>query len=540
MGLEEIGKQIDLLEAQRYIELEKGLSSSDPATLVKATMFANEEAKKKEGMKAFLYAPDTEIYNANGYRTPIKEVGYRTLRKMARTPFVKTIIGTRIEQVANYVNPTDNEQEKGWMIRKKKVYGEENDEKIVKAITKFFCQGGRDERKWEFDSFDTMLRQITRDSLELDQLCMEMIEDKGGRLSQFVPVDAGTIALVDEASSLEELKPKYGYMPKYVQQWQNRIYCYFYPWEMTFGMRNSSTDIYTNGYSICELEDMVQIVTYLLYGVQYNGNFFVNGSNPKGFFALKGNLGNNALNNFKQMWQNTIKGVGNSYRVPVIESGGADIQWIDMQMKNNEMEWAKWIDFLIGITCAVFKIDPTECGFQLQGSGGRGAGVPFGQDGQKERLKHSESKGLMPILRLIQHVFTKYVVERLDDEYEFVFTGVEQEDEVTALEQDVKKVTNGMMAMEDAFLKWSGRKFVKDKDTILNSVYVQLKGMEMGGGAQGEDEEEDDYDSYEDYEAGSDDYEKAHTNPFESALLKTIANTHNYLSGSEEREKITA
>jgi hypothetical protein len=298
---------------------------------------------------------------------------------------------------------------------------------------------------------------------------------------------------------------------------------------MTFGMRNHTSDVMANGYSLSELEDLVQLVTYLLYGVQYNGNFFVNGSNPKGFFAVKGNLGNNALNSFKQMWQNTIKGTPNAFRVPVIESGQGDIQWIDMQMKNNEMEWAKWIDFLIGTVCAVYKIDPSECGFQLQGSG-RSSTSPFGQDGQKERLKHSESKGLVPILKLIQRTMTKYVVDRLDDEYEFVFTGLEQEDQVIGLEQDVKKVSNGFMSMQDGFRKWSGRDFDESEDIILNQVYQQAKGM---GRQEGESDYED-WDRYDD----DDEEDVKKSNPFENALLKTIASTQKYLQGEEDREKI--
>ena len=61
---------------------------------------------------------------------------------------------------------------------------------------------------------------------------------------------------------------------------------YFFPWELTFGIRNKSSDIFTNGYGVSELEDMVQIVTWLLFGMQYNSNFFSQGSNTKGLKKL--------------------------------------------------------------------------------------------------------------------------------------------------------------------------------------------------------------------------------------------------------------
>jgi len=67
---------------------------------------------------------------------------------------------------------------------------------------------------------------------------------------------------------------KYGYQAKYVQEWNSRIYTYFFPWELSFGIRNKSSDIFTNGYGVSELEDMVQIVTWLLFCMQYNGISF--------------------------------------------------------------------------------------------------------------------------------------------------------------------------------------------------------------------------------------------------------------------------
>ena len=158
--------------------------------------------------------------------------------------------------------------------------------------------------------------------------------------------------------------------------------------------------------------------------------------------------------------------------------GNAKVNWVNMQTSNKDMEFNAWLEFLIVIGCSMFKIDPTECGFNLQK-----ASQVFGQDGQKARLKHSQTKGLTPILKLIQRVFTKYIVERLDDDYEFIFCGVETEDQVQALDMDVKKIASGLMSLEDGFKKNSGRNFDPQKDTILNPVYLQIQQMKMMGGS---------------------------------------------------------
>lgn len=59
-----------------------------------------------------------------------------------------------------------------------------------------------------------------------------------------------------------------------------------------------------------------------------------------------------------------MKGVQNSHRVPVIN--GIDLEWIDLQKNNRDMEFNEWLKFLIIISCAVYRMDPTELGFNLK------------------------------------------------------------------------------------------------------------------------------------------------------------------------------
>lgn len=488
-SLEDIELLQNKLEIEKNLLIEKGMSSSDPYVLLSTQKYIEQHKKEDDSfLKSFLVDPDIASLNTNNYKISTKIISYETLRRMSRTPVIKTIIGTRVDQVADFAEPSNDNQKKGWKIQKKKtVFSEDTkltaqEEKKIDYITKFIYNGGISDNKWDFDSLEEYLRALTLDSLTFDQACMECANNKFGKLTQFYPVDGATIRLIDQ-SNPEFIKKNWekinGYYPKYVQVWREQVFSVYYPWEMTFGIRNKTTDISTNGYGISELEDMVSIVTWLLFGMQYNGNFFSQGSNPKGFFTVKGqNISPNTINDFKQMWRNTIAGVQNSHKVPVI--GGEDINWINMQTSNKDMEFNQWIEFLIVIGCSIFRIDPTECGFNLQKS----VNV-FGQDGQKERLKHSQAKGLLPLLKLFQRLFTKYIVERLDEDYEFVFTGVEIEDQKMAVEIDKTKVEAGFLSLEDGFKKYSGREFDPQKDTILNSVYTQQMQMKQFGGDMG-------------------------------------------------------
>ena len=108
-----------------------------------------------------------------------------------------------------------------------------------------------------------------------------------------------------------------------------------------------------------------------------------------------------------------MNGSQNSHKIPVFE--GIDLEWIDMQMKNTDMEFQTWVEFLMVMFCAVYTIDPSELGFNFQQ-----AHQMFGQDGQKQRLQHSRDKGLKPLLMFVQKVISKFIVSELNPEFEFM------------------------------------------------------------------------------------------------------------------------
>lgn len=496
MSPEELDKQIQQLSIQRNQLLEDSLSSKDPDSIIKAQQYLQSIEKRQDtGMKSFIFSPEHQFYNSLGFKSHPTNVSNNTLRNMARTPVMRAIIKTRLDQISSHSELVEDEQQKGWTIRKKKKLFESKDDqklanqdkKAIQDISNFIVNGGISENVWFGDSFETFLRKFYKDSLELDQACFEVVTNRRGQPVEYIAVDGGTMRLSETFDDRDTAKgvttkgePINGYYPSYVQVYQDQVYNEYYPWEMCFGIRNQSTNIYNNGYGISELEDMIQVVTYLLYSFQYNGNFFKQGSNPKGILNIKNGASTNALNELKQVWRSTIAGVQNAHRMPVVE--GVDLEWINMQQTNKEMEFQMWNDFLMMLACSMYSIDPTEIGFNLQ----KAASI-FGQDGQKQRLDHSQSKGLVPLLKFGQRKMTKMIVERLNPNYEFIFCGIEQEDKIAALDMDIKKSGAGFVSLEDMFKKYSGRDFNKEKDTILNSAWIQLKGQQMMGGQESND-----------------------------------------------------
>lgn len=479
--------------------LQKSLTSESFEEVMKAQAFIAEQQKNgrrapQPEIKSILWNPSEIGFNGKGYRDPNNGISFGTLNRMGEIFIVKAIINTRIEQVQNFLKYSLDDQKPGYQIRYKKSPGSEDkelnekDKKIVDYIVKFLEEGGEND-KWECeDNFQEFTRKVLRDSLVLDQMTFELVRARNMNLKKYRAVDAALIRQLDTndpryAQMFENFR-WHGYLPRYAMVWDGQIirhpvtneYVVFYPWELGYGVRNKTTNVLRNGYGCSELETLIEIVTWILWGMQYNGNFFKQGSQPKGFINVKnGNIDQGTLNEFRQDWKQTMSTVYNSHKIPVIQ--GIDLEWIDLQQTNRDMEFTEWIKFLLVIACAVYRMDPSELGFQFQD-----AARIFGQEGQKERLDHSRQKGLTPLLVFYQNVLNKYIISEIDDRLELVFTGIEIEDEAAQVELDKKKSEAGFVSLEDMFKKYSGRKFNPEKDTILNTVYQSAQSNKMMGG----------------------------------------------------------
>ena len=484
--------------------IEKSLTSESFEDVVKAQSFLAEQRKygrklPQPDIKSILWNPSEIGFTGKGYRDPNNGVTFNTLNRMGDIFIIKAVINTRIEQVQNFLKYSNDDQKPGYKIRYKQTPGVEadvntnkemskEDMRKVEYIVKFLEDGGEND-KWECeDNFQEFTRKVLNDSLRLDQLCFEVVRARNFEVKKYRAVDGALIRQLDtndpRYSQMFEQFRWHGYLPRYAMVWDGQIirhpvtneYVAFYPWELGYGIRNKTSNVLRNGYGCSELETLMEIVTWVLWGMQYNGNFFKQGSQPKGFINVKNqNIDGGTLNEFRQEWKQTMSTVYNSHKIPVIQ--GIDLEWIDLQQTNRDMEFTEWIKFLMVLVCAVYRMDPSELGFQFQD-----AARVWGQEGQRERLDHSKQKGLTPLLIFYQNILNKYIISEIDDRLELVFTGIEIEDEATQVDLDKKKSEAGFVSLEDMFEKYSGRKFNPEKDTILNQVYQSAQQAKMMGG----------------------------------------------------------
>lgn len=492
LSIEEIDRLQKAAPMAFQSKLQAALNSNDAGEIMKANLYLGEINRQPTKIQSVFFDPNDISGNGRGFKDSKGVLSFSVLRRMGDIHIVKSIVSTRVEQIMNFMDFSEDEQKEGYTIRKKKSLFSTGDEKLtnedkkkISEIVEFLEKGGWTDKWDNVDSLQEFISKIMSDSLTLDQLAFEMVRNRMWELQKFRAVDASLIRFLDsvdprQREGFEQYRFK-GHLPRYCMVWDEMILhnpitkepILYYPWELGFGIRNKTSDVRRNGYGVSELETLVNIITWILWGFSYNANFFSQGSQPKGFINIKNpNISNSTLQEFRQAWTQTMAGVYNSHRTPVIN--GIDLEWVDLQkLSNRDMEFNEWIKFLIIMTCSVYRIDPSELGFNFKESQ-----QIFGQDGQRERLKHSREKGLKPLLIFLQGVITKYIVSELDENYEFAFTGIEVEDEEAQVKLDSEKLSSGMVAMQDIFKKYNGRDFDPEKDIILNQVYQGMKQAE--------------------------------------------------------------
>lgn len=488
LSLDELNRLQKSIPYAFQSKIQASLNSNNPEEIMKANLYLGEITPNSGRIQSVFFDPNDLSGNGKGFKDSKGILSFEVLRRMGNIHIIRSIVNTRIEQIQNFLHFSEDNQKEGFTIRKKtSLFKEEKKEissvekKKIEEIVEFLMNSGFNEKWDNIDDFQTFVRKIAFDSLTLDQLAFEVVRDKGWNIKKYRAVDASLIRFLDsvdpkQRERLEDYRFK-GYLPRFCMTWDEQILInpttkepiLYYPWELGFGIRNKSSDIRKNGYGTSELEILVELITGVLWSIQYNMNNFSIGSTPKGFINVKNaNISDSNLNEFRQAWSQMMTGVRNAKRTPVIN--GIDLEWIDLDKSNREMEYQEWAQFLVIMVCSVYRIDPSELGFSFKNQA-----QLFGQDGQKARLQHSREKGLKPILIFLENIITKYIVSEIDEDYEFIFTGIEVEDEETQVNLDKTKLESGMVAMQDIFKKYSGREFDPDKDIILNQVYQQVQ-----------------------------------------------------------------
>lgn len=335
--------------------------------------------------KSWFHDPLSLQYSL-GYKDRRFSITYETLKRIAgQLSIISAIINTRAAQVATFAQPYRWTKSLGFTIRHKDPDHPTTPSEIafIKELEDFIMRCGRSERnpysRVPRDDFENFLRKVVRDSLIYDQCCAEIVPDRLGIPYEFLAVDAASIRVASDNRYIgvnQSYHQRYGFVPDmpsrfanlyegreygvseslqgnpiaYVQVINGQIENVYSHDELMFGVRNPRTDVYCFPYGYGELEQLITIVTSHLYAEMYNQKFFSQGTSPKGLLNLKGdNYTPEMLEGFRRQWLAQAAGVENSWRTPIFQSEG--IEWVDLAKTNAEMEFGKWIEYLIKIAC---------------------------------------------------------------------------------------------------------------------------------------------------------------------------------------------
>lgn len=356
-----------------------------------------------------------------GYKERPSAITYATLQSMVwKVPLVNAIIQTRINQVSSFATPQRTRFDTGFRIRLRDLEAKptKQDKLFMSEMENVLLTTGVTKDPRGRESFESFLRKLTRDSLTYDQTCFEVVPGRDGRPVEWYAVDAGTIRLADTYRLHPEDDPD---RIKSVQIYDQVVISEFSESELAFGVRNPRSDIRSQGYGTSELEMLVSTITHILWGLNYNANFFAQGSVSKGLLNLKGAIPEKQLRAFRRQWYQMISGVENAWRTPIVNA--EDIQWVNMHASNRDMEFSSWIDFLIKVACAVYQMDPIEVNFKY---GAGGARAMFGA-ADRAKLVESKDKGLKPLLRHFSRMFDKYIIWPINPNFMLEFVGLESQ-----------------------------------------------------------------------------------------------------------------
>lgn len=410
---------------------------------------------------------------------------FEVLKTMAeRTEVINAIINTRVAQIGSFCQPArwKNKTGLGFQVRfkeaKKKPTKEEqirlnNLEEMIYncGYTNRYRSG---ERRPNFGEF---IRMFLRDSLIYDQACFEIIPNRIGEPCEWWPVDASSFRLNQAPKNLDGYKDGRD-VEKYVQVYQGIPRHKFNFKELAFCVRNVRSDLRNNGYGFSELEQLINMVTAVLWAEEYNKRWFSQGQMINGILNLKGqNIPPDMLEAFRRQWQALASSVTNAHKIPVLTVKDG-IEFTNLHSSNRDMEYTAWMEYLTKIITAVYLIDPAEINFDSHGAS---ESAPLFESSPEAKLKHSRDKGLRNLLNFIEEKINFHIVHEIDSDLFFEFVGIDMKDEqelvnIRASEVQAYKTINEVR--EEAGLEPIKGKIdlnnLNPGDLIENSVLVNM------------------------------------------------------------------
>lgn len=399
---------------------------------------------RKGSHRSYLYVDELGIISGghlNHWVEKMSPYGFTALKMMVEScPILNAAIITRIRQLNSMscIYDSQDEHPLGFVcIPKEKKVGDkltDEERKIAQDIQAFIMNCGDEpdprKRKWikHRDNMSTFIGKLVRDTLSCDAAPIETeFTQDGSKISGIYNIPCETIRIAHEEGYLGDDRIV-------ALQIFNDMVCSFYtPNDIIYEVRNPRTDIHTSRYGYGETEMVVRLVTGFLNALTYNQAFFDRNNIPRGILTVFGNFDQPQLNDFKRMWNVSLSGPAQRWRLPVFVSPNkeASSTFTKIDADVNEMMFAKWMTFLISIVCAIYGLSPEEINADSFTS--RSGSALSGQD-TTEKLAEAKDKGLEPLASHIEGIYNEFIIPVYNDKFIMRYMGLHPEDRANIFE----------------------------------------------------------------------------------------------------------
>lgn len=390
-----IEEQNNTIKVQQDV-LEK--ASGEPAFFSDAVSWTGKEKKDKTQIR--------------------KGIDFKTLRTFAdRYDVARACINRRKRQVNRTtwsVIPVDESKER------------KNFQTEIKKVEEFFqSPTGR------YSRFTDLTSKLVEDLLVIDAGVLWK-EKEGKELKKLVSVDGSTIKLNVTADGSTPESPEYAY-----EQWiRGTKIEEFTVEEMIYMMLNPRSH---SPYGLAPLESLILGVDAAMKAQIANSNMLTEGNIPEGFYQLPESYSLKQVKEFQQMFDSLAgrnPAFGNKLK---FMPGGTGTGYV-APVKPQDMKYIEYEKWLLGKTCALFDVMPSDIGFT--------------EDVNKATAQVQQevgvTVGLVPMLSALEDIFNIIIQEDLGMPHlKWHWYSLDKKDELREAETAEKLIGVGAVSIDE-------------------------------------------------------------------------------------------
>ena len=388
------------------------------------------------------------------------------LRSLAASEWVFMCTSTIIEEIAQVP----------WEILPKDPKLQESPpEQILNEIDEvnYFLNNPNDNKG---ETINTIFRAMLRDSLELDAGCIVKgfsessydrhpaggfeLRPQGERmLLEIFARDGGSFLKETDVNGIEYRLWQYSYLHPAVAPIEFDVN------EVVYAMR------YPRSYGVygwSEIQSMETILNLLINSAFTNATMFQEYAVPSGVVSFTGSKEDE--DRLREYFRTEIK--GRFHKVAVLNR---EAKFVPLAYTNRDMEFLKGQEWFAKLVWAVYKLTPTEMGFQDEI---RETGKAMAAQGRIQKRK-----AVFPLLRLIEQVMNNQIINEFSPRIKFQFNFVDKEEEYADTQLEIQELSQAMMTINEWRKKRKIGGPVPWGDQPLAITLAELRGPSGFGGA---------------------------------------------------------